>query len=57
MKRDEKKLLREAKKVVLVQRNYSIAYLQRKLGIGYNRAAALMCSIRRRKKKGIQYVP
>ncbi len=57
MKRDEKKLLREAKKVVLVQRNYSIAYLQRKLGIGYNRAAALMCSIRRRKKKGILYVP
>jgi len=57
MKRDEKKLLREAKKVVFLQRNHSVAHLQRKLGIGYSRAAALMCSVRRRKKKGIQYVP
>jgi len=57
MKRDEKKLLREAKKVVFLQRNHSVAHLQRKLGIGYSRAAALMCSVCRRKKKGIQYVP
>jgi DNA segregation ATPase FtsK/SpoIIIE-like protein len=53
MKRDEKKLLREAKKVVLVQRNHSVTYLQRKLGIGYNRAAELMSAIHMRKRRDI----
>jgi len=53
MKRDEKKLLREAKKVVFLQRNHSVAHLQRKLGIGYNRAAELMSAIRMRKRRGI----
>jgi len=53
MKWCEKKLLRKAKKVVFVQRNHSIAHLQRKLGIGYNRAAELMSAIRVRKRRGV----
>jgi len=57
MKCDEKKLLREVKKVVFLQKNHSITHLQRKLGIGYNRASELMDSIRMRKKRGISHVP
>ncbi|OQX59908.1 MAG: hypothetical protein B5M52_01980 [Helicobacteraceae bacterium 4484_230] len=43
----DKKLLMEAKKIVFVKRNRSIAHLQRKLGIGYNRAAVIMEMIAR----------
>jgi DNA segregation ATPase FtsK/SpoIIIE-like protein len=53
MKWCEKKLLREAKKIVFLQKNHSVAHLQRKLGIGYNRAAELMSAIRVRKRRSI----
>jgi DNA segregation ATPase FtsK/SpoIIIE-like protein len=37
-----KKLLIQARKVVTTYNNYSISFLQRKLGVGYNTATILM---------------
>lgn len=44
MKQDE--LYKKAKKIVKITNNYSISYLQRKLGVGYNRAFSLMKKIK-----------
>ncbi len=51
----KKNLFKEARHIVITTDNYSISFLQRTLGIGYNRAADLMKVIRRsifRKEKG-----
>jgi DNA segregation ATPase FtsK/SpoIIIE-like protein len=44
-----KKLFLEAKQIVLLTNNFSPAYLQRKLAIGYNRAVVLQDMIRHSK--------
>lgn len=38
----DKQLIRQAKQIVFFHHNYSISFLQRKLEIGYNRAAVLI---------------
>ncbi len=38
----DKQLIRRARQIVSFHRNYSISFLQRKLEIGYNRAAVLI---------------
>jgi DNA segregation ATPase FtsK/SpoIIIE-like protein len=38
----DKQLIRQAKQIVSRHHNYSISFLQRKLEIGYNRAAILI---------------
>lgn len=51
----KKNLFKEAKHIVITTDNYSISFLQRTLGIGYNRAAELMKVIRKsifKKEKG-----
>ncbi len=45
------KLLRKAKKIVIVNHRTSISYLQRKLGIGYDRAKAIMIYLTMKCKK------
>ena len=45
------RLLRKAKKIVIVDRRTSISYLQRKLGIGYDRARVIMVCLTKRYKK------
>ena len=40
MKQDE--LYKKAKEIVEKTNNYSISHLQRKLGVGYNRASSLI---------------
>ena len=37
-----KQQLKQARQIVLKHNNYSISFLQRTLGIGYNRAAVMM---------------
>ncbi len=37
-----KQQLKQARQIVLKHNNYSIAFLQRTLGVGYNRAGVLM---------------
>ena len=41
-----KEQLKQARQIVLKYNNYSIAFLQRTLGIGYNRAGVLMEQIK-----------
>lgn len=51
----KKNLFKEAKHIVVTTDNYSISFLQRTLGIGYNRAADLMKIVRKslyKKEKG-----
>jgi DNA segregation ATPase FtsK/SpoIIIE-like protein len=52
-----KELFLEAKKIVLSTNNFSPAYLQRKLAIGYNRAVVLQEMIKRSRylKEGHRY--
>ena len=47
----DKQLIRQAKKIVSFHRNYSISFLQRTLGIGYNRASILMEHIQQSTQK------
>ena len=44
----EKYLLRDAYKIVKETNNYSTSFLQRMLGIGYNRAGNLMAIIQKK---------
>lgn len=48
-----KQMIREARKIVLSNNNYSISFLQRKLQIGYNLAADIMEII---KKSGLMKI-
>ena len=47
----DRQLIRQAKKIVFFHHNYSISFLQRTLGIGYNRAAILMEHIQQSTRK------
>jgi len=49
---DKRKLLFEAKKIVYRHKNFSVSFLQRKLGIGYNNASQIMHKIKRIKNNG-----
>ncbi len=62
----DNKILKKSKQIVLKHNNYSISFLQRKLEVGYNRAAVLMEIIKKeqtrhirlysKKKKKFRYV-
>ncbi len=51
----KKNLFKEARHIVISTNNFSISFLQRTLGIGYNRASDLMKIVRKsiyKKEKG-----
>ena len=50
----DKQLLKEAKQLVSKTNNYSIAHLQRKLQIGYNRAAVIIEIINKEQQQQIR---
>ena len=50
----DKQLLEEAKQLVSKTNNYSIAHLQRKLQIGYNRAAVIIEIINKEQQQQIR---
>lgn len=47
MKQINTHLLKQAKQLVMSSGNLSISFVQRKLGIGYNRSAELMAEIKK----------
>ncbi len=50
----DKQLLKQAKKIVLKTNNHSIAHLQRKLQIGYSRAAVIIEIINKEQQQQIR---